>query len=161
MQLTLLGKFPRFCILLSLDTVQKIWKEKHTCHDKNPDDTINPHNLYQFFISGGGFLRSGNAGPQRIEDVVDWDMVGKRYLSIKGEDDEEEDVKKEEVVDGESNGNAVINKDWIGGGCKEPTQVHWVVVMENITIQELMNSTLCPVAFLVYWPQSCDCEVPQ
>ena len=56
-------------------------------------------------------MRSGNAGPQRIEDVVDWEMVGKRYLSIKGEDDDEEDVKKEEVVDGESNGNAVINKD--------------------------------------------------
>ncbi|XP_071807493.1 uncharacterized protein [Asterias amurensis] len=47
----------------------------------------------------GGFLRAGNGnGPIRIEEVLDWDKVVRRYLVIKGL---EEDVKEDDDAGGE------------------------------------------------------------
>ena len=52
-----------------------------------------------FFSPLGGFLRAGNGnGPIRIEEVLDWDKVVRRYLVIKGL---EEDVKEDDDPGGE------------------------------------------------------------
>ncbi|XP_022089542.1 serine/threonine-protein phosphatase 6 regulatory ankyrin repeat subunit B-like isoform X2 [Acanthaster planci] len=62
----------------------------------------------------GGFLRAGNGnGPTRIEEVLDWDKVVRRYLVIKGLE-EDPKLKEEPGLDDESRtgnaNNTAVNK---------------------------------------------------
>lgn len=49
----------------------------------------------------------GNHGPQRLEDVVDWLMVVKKYQSMQGIEDSEHTLPDEEDRTGEITGNTV------------------------------------------------------